>query len=533
MGSADASLASPPSASAGSPGQPGDDGQPQLLAFEAVPGVDELAARTQLQLKVRALPAKVYHLRFALPTSGGDPLDAVLDQAEADTGPDGIATVQLTAPSSPTTFDVRASAGTRSASVSVTVKDTGFATLQVRPLYPDFRRIITTWVASAYPDKSCAELSGIPPEDGPIQSLPAGAEAAPLLNHVPAGTRLAVTLRSGHFVGGCTSVEKVAPAPADEPQIVKVNVLYRPIDLGASPLTVTFGANVPNNSWSSLLETSGGAVLQGLQGTSTDDVDALLDAMREASGSSRQIFETTRQAEAWDDVLRSHWGGSAATKLRDTVAVWLAAGRQKFSLSDHLFTGTLTPISQPADPLDQRSADFRLLQVAGLDGVRSGFVDRAQVSWSAGSDDTLHIGTDLYLVQSRLAEALAESAALEGVDEADATSAAGLLAKTLDCAGFADALAAAGPSAELAYDACDSACLMSLCEAGIAAIWRRGGDATGLSPARLRITATGAARVGDLAEVVGVSGSWLGSLTTADGESTTSGVLTAIAPAVP
>jgi len=532
MGSADAGSSPPPTSNGGFAGQPSDDGQPKLLAFEAFPGIDALAARTQIQLKVRALPAKVYHLRFALPTSGGDPLDAVLDHAEADTGADGIATVQLTAPSTPTTFDVRANAGTRSASVSVTVKDTGFATLQVRPLYAGSGfRAITTWVASAYTNKSCAELTGIPIEDGPLQDLPAAADAAPQLANVPADTRLAVTLRSGHFVGGCTSVEKVPPGPASEPQVVFVTVFDRPIDLGASPLAVSLGASVPNEAWNGLLESSGNAVLQALQGTSTDDVDTLLDAMREASGSSRQVFETTRTAEGWDDLLRSHWGAGAATKLRGRATVWLAAGRQRFSANDHLFTGSLTPISQPDNPLDQRRADFRLLQVAGLDGAESGFVDQAQVSWSASSDDWLHIETDLYLVLSRLAEALAEAAALEGVDAGDATSAEGLLAKELDCAGLGDALAAAGPSPDLAYDVCDAACLMSLCEAGVAAIWQRGGEATGLSPARLRVTATGKSRVGDSAEVVGVSGTWIGSLTAGEELMTTSGVLTAVAPA--
>ena len=145
--SADANGAAP-SGQAGNSfaGQPSED-EPTSLEFESVDPdtVRELVAREQTVLRVRARPAKVYHLRFALPTSGGD---AVLDQAEGDTGPDGIASVQLTAPSAPTTFDVRASSGGRSASLTVTVKDTGFATLQVQPLYAGFRPI-TTWVASA------------------------------------------------------------------------------------------------------------------------------------------------------------------------------------------------------------------------------------------------------------------------------------------------------------------------------------------------------------------------------------------------
>jgi hypothetical protein len=525
--------APPPAGTAGtsSGGQPSDD-QPMSLAFERpdTETVTVLVGREQTVLRVRAQPAKVYHLRFALPTSGGDPLDAVLDQAEADTGPDGLATVKLTAPSAPTTFEVRASSGSRIASLPVTVQDAGFATLQVQPLYAGFRAI-TTWVASAYTRKTCAELSGIPPEDGPIQTLPAAAVAAPQLSDVPAGVRLAVTLRSGHFVGGCASVEKVPPGPVDKPQIVQVTVLDRPIDLSASPLAVSFSASPNETTWTTLLESSGSTVLQALLGTSNDDVDALLDAMREASDTSRQVFETTRKAENWDDLVRLHWGPAAASKLRDTCAGWLAAGRQKFATADHLFTGTLDPIVQPDNPLDQRHADFTLLSVGGLEGAESGFVDRAQVSWSASADDTLVIGTDLYFVQSRFAEALAEAAALVAEEGTEATSAEALLGEVLDCPGLSRALSAAGADTELAYAGCDTDCLTALCQSAATAIWRRGGDASGLSPARLSITATGAARVGDAAEVVGVGGTWLGALSADDTSATMTGTLTAVSPA--
>jgi hypothetical protein len=268
-----------------------------------------------------------------------------------------------------------------------------------------------------------------------------------------------------------------------------------------------------------------------LPGTSTDDVDALLDAMREASDDSRQLFETTRKAENWDDLVRLHWGATAATKLHDTCAGWLAAGRQKFASSDRLFTGTLDPITQADDPLDERNAELTLLSVAGLDGAKSGFVDRAQVSWSASSDDTLSIDTDLYLVQSRFVEALAEQAALAAHEETEATTAEELLAEVLDCAGLGDTLAGTGVDTELSYDACDADCLTTLCQSAVAAIWRRGGDATGLAPARLSISATGSARVGDEAQVVGVSGTWIGALSAGATTATTGGVLTGVAPA--
>jgi hypothetical protein len=511
----------------GSGGQPNTDGSPTSLQFEMVP---DLPARAQLQLTVRALPAKQYHVRFALPTSAGDPLDAVLDQADVDTDASGIASVQLTAPSSITSFDVRASVGSVSTSVTIHVKDTGFASLQVRPIYSGFRTI-PTWVASAYPDRTCADLSGIPPADGPIVSLPASAQAAPQLNDVPAGTRLAVTLRAGHFVGGCASLEGVPPGSADKPEEVQVTVLDRPIDLSASPLNVSFSLPSGEKTWSEFLQGGADASLQALRGTSTSDVDALLDAMREASLDSLQAFENTRQAEGWDSLVAQRWGNDADSKLHDLCANWLAAGRQKFTASEHVFTGSLLPILQPGSPLDQRGAELTLLTVADVDAQKSGFVARAQVSWSASSDDSLLLGTDLYLIQSQLALALAEAAELES--HTDATSGASLLADMLDCQGIAGDLAAAGPDPDFAYGDCDGACLASLCESGVSAIWRRSGDATGLSPARLSISATGAARVGDTAEVAGVSGTWLGSLKSGGSTLMTGGVLTAVAPATP
>src|ERR1041384_6760720 len=78
------------------------DGLPTSVEFEmAAP----LAAREQVLLKVRALPPQAYQVTFALRASGGDPLAAVLDRSTTTTDDNGIGSVVLTAPSSPTTFD--------------------------------------------------------------------------------------------------------------------------------------------------------------------------------------------------------------------------------------------------------------------------------------------------------------------------------------------------------------------------------------------------------------------------------------------
>lgn len=526
-GSSNADLAIGGASGSPAGGQPNLGDVPDSLEFEAV---KDLSAREQIRLYVHARPAKRYHVSFALPTSGGDPLDAILDAEETDTDATGTASVLLTAPSTPTAFDVRASVGTSVVgTLTVSVKDTGFATLLVQPVYAGFRTI-TTWVASAHPNKTCAQLSGIPPEDGPLQTLPASSDAAPQLNQVPAGTPLAVTLRSGHFVGGCASIEGVPPGPASQSQVVPVTVLDRPIDLSVSSLAVSFGLSAPETSWNESLTSTADEVLRALPGASTDDVDTILDAMRDASGDSRQALESMREAESWDALIRAHWGAGAATKLRDLVAGWLSAGRQRFHDSEHLFTGLLAPIQEPKGAVGGLSADLTLLSVAGLDGANSGFVNRAQVSWSASSDDTVVLGTDLYFVESQLAQALAEAAALD--KSPGATAAAPLLAQALDCEGVGNLLAAAGDDNVVAYGTCDAACMIDLCQTAVAAIWQRGSDATALSPARLGVTATGATRVGDMAEVAGVAGRWIGQLHTGADLRTMGGTLTAAEPVV-
>ncbi|HXK16632.1 MAG TPA: hypothetical protein VNG33_02415, partial [Polyangiaceae bacterium] len=526
MNDASPASAGPP-ASGGSVAGQGNDDQPSSLTFDPVP---DLAARAQATLKVHALPAKVYRLRFALPPSGGDPLDAVLDRSEADTDANGKASVLLTAPSSTTRFEVRVSAGSTSGSLDVNVKDTGFASVQVQPHYlPSVLRDITTWIATAHPDKTCADLPGIPPADGPLVFPPAAKTQAPLIT-VPALTKLAITLRSGHFVGGCTSIESLPAGPSDTPQIVQVAVLNRPIDLSASSLGVSLSLATPETTWNGSLSTASANVVTALLGTSTDDVDALLDTMRDESGAALQTLETTRKAEKWDDLLRAQWGANASTKLRDTVGAWLAAGRQKLDQSPHLLEGTLDPVHEP-DPLDQKSALLTLKSAAGVDANLAGFVSPARVSWSANADDTLVIGTDVYVVQSQFAMALAAASALEA--SPDAATVADALSNLLDCAGLGSSLAAAGPDPLVAYADCDATCLETLCQSAVRKIWKRGAQATSLQASLLSITGTGVAHVGDNAEVAGMGGNWIGDLKAGSSTSRTGGTLTAATPSPP
>jgi hypothetical protein len=522
--SPEADDASPPAPTGGSPAM--NTGLPTTLEFEMVPDLD---ARQQIALKVRAKPAGVYQVRFALPTGSGDPLDAVLDASVATTDSEGITSVVLTAPSSPTSFDVRASAGSAVQVLSLNVISSGFAALRVEPSYPTPLRDIPTWIATVHIGKTCTDVPGIPFADGMLKSPPAARDEAPYFAQVPAGTRLAVTLRSGHYVGGCTSVETLPPGPPERPEIVKVVVFNRPIDLAASSLAFSLDVPSPELTWSTTLTEAGEDVQAAIRGSGKmDDVDALLDAMREASGDGLQDFSTARELEAWDAVLRSRWGQNSGSKLHDLVNGWLSAGRQVFASAPHAFTGLLASLLKSEDASATGKATLTLSTVAGLEASTAGFIDSSVVSWSASSDDNVVLSADLYFVRSRLAEALAEAALL--ASDSSATSAPDRLIEALDCAGIAGALATLGTDSAEAYAGCDAGCLQDSCESALLAMWQRGGDVDTSAISRLSLTATGLGYVGDAAALTGLNGSWIGELTDQKDLPSTGGVLTASKP---
>jgi hypothetical protein len=512
----------------GSGGAPNNGGLEFSLHFETSP--QSLVARASTTLQVRVEPAGFYQVRFDLPSSGGDPLDAVLDRSETSTDATGLASVGLTAPSSTSSFEVRASVLSKSTSLSVEVTDGGVATLRVEPSYqpgyPSALRNITTWIATAHVGQSCADVPGIPFTDGKLKAPPAAKSEAPLFAEVPAGVRLAVALRSGHYVGGCTSVETLVPGPPERPEVVKVVVLNRPIDLTASSLGFSLDVPTPEQAWSTMLTEAGERVLTAI--SKTDDVDTLLDAMRDASDTAVQAFSTARDTEGWDTALRSRWGQRSASAVREVVGGWLAAGRQSFGAAPHTFTGMLTPLAKSEGADAKSRATLALRTVAGLDAKTAGFIADGVVSWSASSDDNVVLGTNLYFVRSRLAEAMAENALLG--DDATAGGAPERLSETLDCEGIGTALAGLGTDAVEAYTGCDAACLEDTCRSALGALWQRGGNVDGAEFSRLSLTATGRAYVGDAAELTGLTGTWIGELTDEANAPATGGGLTAATP---
>jgi hypothetical protein len=516
--SVDSANGSDPSTSGGSAGVAGSQNsdEPSALSFEPLDPIVPLDTRAEVELVVHALPARAYHVRFSLPSESVtvNPKDAALEASEVDSDETGRAAVRLTTSSTSATFFVRASVGSVVTNLPVTVAGPGGATLRVEPVQLGHRQA-TTWVASVHEGKKCAELKEFPPEDGPNVER-ASALGVPVLRNVPTGYTLAITLRSGYFMGGCTTVEPLPAEVTKTPRVVPVSVLDRPIELAESSLSLSLGLSETGGAWESVLTQAQTAVLAGLHGsTSVSDVDALLDAMQASlpAGAQQQSFQNARLLEDWDAIVAQKWG--SATKMTDLVSGWLASGKGKLVAGDQVFVGFLAAT-------DGGKANYALDTIAGISALDAGFSQDAQVTWSAGPDDTVLLSTFVYFSSSRFLTGLAEPAIL--LSQGGAASVGAALSTELSCATLGGAIAAAGNDSELAYVGCDGACLTMLCSTALVSIWQRARDAA--LPMQLGIAATGQGFVGDEAELSGMRGSWVGKLALADGELSTSGALT-------
>ena len=507
--------------SAGTTSAPGEF--PSKLTFPVPLGPIDLGA--QVEVLVQATPPGVYRVRFSLPTNNGDPRDAILAASEADTSPAGSVSVLLTAPSSPAEFDLRASVGNQVAeTLRVTAVEPDTATLIANPV-PLGHRQPKTWVATVHENKTCDQVPGIPPEDG-LHMAFAGISDAPVIMGVKTGVPLAVVLRSSYNMGGCATVEMLPPEASDTPRVVDVQVLDRPVDLAASNVSLTLGVADPQATWSAVLgdaQSKALAALDGFPDKERADVDTLLAGMRdELSGSARDSFSSARSAESWDTLVGQHWG--SATKLTDLINGWLTAGKAKLLVTDNVFAGRLMPNVETGKPDD---ADLQFDGIVGIPPAEAGFVSPADVSWSAGPDDTILLSTHFYFFSSTLLTRLAQTDVLLASPGAGSMGAA--LATALDCSALGNELAAAGTDPQLAFSGCNADCLSALCTSALETVWLRARNATAVTPVTIDVAASGEGRVGDSAELAGIKGNWVGQLVSDDAAvpTTTGGLLEA------
>ena len=493
----------------GNSGGTATPGVPTSLAFEPSSTLT-LAPGEQRTLQVVASPPASYHMRFALV---GEPGNAALDQSEVDSDSHGVAEVGLTAPTSPATFRVRASVGTTtSAEAAVSVSAGGFVTLAVHPDYHGNRvKSGDTWVASVRAGTDCASLTGTPPPDGDLLATSDVVQNIffkdPQIDSVPVGPPLAVTIRVGHFAGGCVDVKSLVAGQANK---AVVPVVDRPIQLDQTDLGVQLGVDANSPEWLQAVSSSVDQTTNAMVDSAPDDVIALLDAMQTALGqtSDATAFSQARAQYGWNSLLYSVMGTGATHAIRTPVKGWLTKGAATFGGSS-AFVGHLSGQGQSPG-----QAELTLSSVAGLTpGAVGAPTDLGAVSWNAEPGDTVVLGAKLTWMPSLLLTSLALAPAEKGVPSA--TTVPQALASRIDCTAIGTALATAGTNQTEAYPGCDATCAAALCGNGLVVMWNRArkSSASKVEAATLDISATGSVdSLDNVARPKHFDGSWVGKL---------------------
>lgn len=510
-------------AEAGSPGTGGAAGAtsgPTALSFEPSETLTLVPGEVRSAVVV-ATPPGHYTVRFALL---GDSKDAALDKSETVTDAAGRAEVAVTAPSSATTFSLRASADEAvTTSIGVSVSASGFGSLQVNPAYGG-KRSVSHWVASVRTGVTCAELSGSLLIDGDLTGkAPFG--KVPQVDDVPVGPALAVTLRGAESIAGC---KEVTDLRAGDVGAVTVPVFDLPITLAGAELDLVLGLEGGKGQWAGLLGVD--AALAAFS-PSSNDAEALLDAMQAstADAAAAAAFQAARKSGNWGALVQGSIGGTAG--LRALVKPWLAQGAESFG-SKETFRGRLT--SAEGNPA---KAWLELTAVAGADPTEAGFPKLFLASWQANPDDSVALGIaqdDLSLLSSRLLASLALGPAKAQV--AGASSVADALGELASCKQVAQALVSAGSGPGEAFAKCDASCAESLCRAGLELLWSAARDASaapGAPNASLSVAATAAATVNDFARPSAFQGTWVGSFSAGGSSVPVGGEAAAKAPGPP
>lgn len=458
-----------------------------------------LAPLETVKLVATTKPAIERPLRFALVD---DALDAVLSETNVSTSPlDGVGETLLTAPSGPTRFRVRvATTDADTYYLDVAVPSTGIAKLQVKLGY-EGRRTIAEYTATAWENTTCDDLPGAPPDDGQVTVT---STSWPLSLEVTAGVPLAVIVRAGRYIWGCTSVDAATEGVVKEVGVVLTDV---PIKLNASSVQFTLSLDREEQKpFRDALVPSRDALLAALVGNSTDDIDALLDAMQ-ATLSDPSSFSSTRRAETWDSVLRDALP-NASVALRSNLGSWIQSGVDGLDW-EHALVGDLAGAVVEGSSTESAPPTFTLDSAFGLSPALSTFAPSGSTLWNAQADDTVLIGVGLAFDPIGFQLGAAKGPAEDAVS--DASDLAAALATALPCATVAKTLVAHGDSSKTSYEGCNETCTKQLCEAGVRALYGRA-SASPKERANLAIGVSGAGGVGFDANLTALSGSWLGKL---------------------
>lgn len=458
------------------------------LVFEEAASVELVPGETR-PITISTSPPAAYEIYFAL---SGAPSDASLDAGHLFTGADGRATVNLHAPSTPAAFTLRAwIKNGPTAELPVSVTKQGVATIEVVPQY-DGQRPVEEWVASVIAGTTCDALVGqLPGEPKGAFVSTAPSASSPLIQSVPVGPKLAVTVRAGHYAWGCADAHDVSSTGVTK---VKVHVVDVPLALERTSLDLKLVYAPEAQPYGKLLGQARGALLDAFLPPGAGQAAALLDAMG-AAAYEPISFALAREVGGWDAIASAHFE-QLATPLRQQMETWLDLG---FAAAAPQLTGRLEAIvGVPGKAL------FLADSIGGLDAKSAGAPAEHLVSWTSAPNDKVFLSGVIYWMPSRLAGAACRAGAESDLGAIDGMSDA--LAQAAACT---DLAAAFGSS-----EACDGWCLAELCREALGARWQAALDASAADQTvgTITIGASAVAQVDDIATPIGVSGTWLGTV---------------------
>jgi hypothetical protein len=450
----------------------------------------------------------------------GSVADAALDATEAMTNAQGQARVRLTAPSIPTTFEVRALIDPVQARLSVVVGAQNSEALTVEAMYAG-ERTITEWIAEVYFDRTCSDLYGNPPE-GPNPDMmvpfPAGDDVF-VIEEVPVGRKLAVALRAEHFAGGCSGIDAVVEGQSNS---VLVTVTNRPVQLDESDVALRLGLAGREDLLASAMESVIEAARAAALGEADSDTAALLDVMDEAAlaGPLGSRFANARVSSRWDIELETALGTEGATSIRDDLGGWLTASVPSLAREDAIL-GRITAYTTVMD-----GANLVFETVSGFAARDAGFPASVAATWTADAHDNVSLGATILFNPAAWLVLSAQDSATS--DEPDASSVGEALAlRGARCDAVTEVLTTHGQRVGESCVGCDVTCTRLLCEQGLELLVNRAANALADEQAELRLAATGAAEVGSQAELRALDGSWVGALDAANRSSELAGDLSA------
>lgn len=468
-----------------------------------------LAPGEAVTLQLKTDPPDAYEISFALL---GEAQDATLGSSRVVATKAGEATVELRAPSSATLFRLRASIKEGgSAEMEVSVSDEGFGTVRLIPRYAG-KRDVESWDGAVVAHTKCAELGSLPPGqlEGALEASAAAGKTPVIIENAPVGPSLAVVVRAGHYVWGCTDETHLVAGKALDVEVDAVNV---PMNLGATALAVSMSFDPEDPlAYQSMVSEAATLLGQTAFPSQATESETLLDTIASLAGSDAEAYESARGTNGFDGIAAAQWAAQGLS-LRAKIDAWAIAG---LPLGGDL-GGSLV-----AEGAGTGKALLTLDTIGGLDAVAAGAAGGNQVTWTADPDDTVHLGGALGFAPARLAGAAALVAAMLEVPAA--TTVGEAMASLVDCPALAAQL---GP-----FGSCDVDCHALLCAEALAARWQAGLTVTDTKNklGKLSLNASGAAKVDDVATPVFFTGSWLGEAKTANATVKLAGKATATTP---